>query len=744
MMNQHESTNISGSTSTTPFPSLRPRTRRKISGLEDGEVFFSASEAGRDANANTSSSSFNSPSDSRSSSPNPNIVVNNNNSQYFSRKFNATANSFKSSFLQGPSASSPSSSSYNNQDPLASLSDLWGNSWTALQGLATSVVGASDTTTKSSTRERRNESQAKSTLRSRIAARSVPPADWGPLDAGAESRIGAGSREERDAIIRARKRQDLLTSGALASDNTAYPNAAGVYKRRLSDDRGSASAPPSESDDREALVYIHQVQPNDTLAGICIKYSCSAAVVRKANRMWPNDSVQMRTTIMIPVDASAVKGKLVPDPGSGTIGRRELRGSEEIKGSKNGDEILDEMTDIIIPSDTISPQKANGNLHLTTSNVNKASSHHATASSASSQLSNPTEPPWKHDSWVLLPHLLSPIQIGRLPRRTLGFFPPARRKSVTFSDRSGVTPRASFDLTSGSFHPSTPPKNHNPSSSSSLNTLEHNTPMSSLHLLPFLRDRSQSNTSTASSSAAAAASPPYSLRGPGGVGTLGKSVRMPGPAPDGLNKLFGSHLPNVAPPPDSQFVPWVTEDTSTDCSNSVTATGNGFDLENVGGAVEGWVRKMASHASKAATVLAESANTNGFGSNSSSSGIGINNNMKSIVSRHTARERSRNGFGSSGSGGKRSEDYGTSIRNGADSDDGRYANDTGDLIELTESMDIGGSGFGGTHAKHQDVPMGVVAGRVDHSDRPRGRGLVGERFRDASLANAMPKGGKGD
>jgi hypothetical protein len=50
----------------------------------------------------------------------------------------------------------------------------------------------------------------------------------------------------------------------------------------------------------------------------------------------------------------------------------------------------------------------------------------------------------------------------------------------------------------------------------------------------------------------------------------------PGPAEDSLNKMFAHHLPNVAPRE------------SFDSVHSTSSTG----LENVGGVIEGWVRKV--------------------------------------------------------------------------------------------------------------------------------------------------------
>ena len=67
---------------------------------------------------------------------------------------------------------------------------------------------------------------------------------------------------------------------------------------------------------------------------------------------------------------------------------------------------------------------------------------------------------------------------------------------------------------------------------------------------------------------------------------MGKNVKSPGPAQDGLNKLFAAHLPNVAPR------------TSFESEHSTSSHGNSNGIENIGGAVEGWVRKLATKAAK--------------------------------------------------------------------------------------------------------------------------------------------------
>lgn len=95
---------------------------------------------------------------------------------------------------------------------------------------------------------------------------------------------------------------------------------------------------------------------------------------------------------------------------------------------------------------------------------------------------------------------------------------------------------------------------------------------------------------------------------------MGRNVRSPGPAQDGLNKKFGQYLPSMAPPPGQEyFTPWAPGLLDPDSGvsqqyggssaygGSGAATplnGPGVDLQEIGGAIEGWVRKVGSQASK--------------------------------------------------------------------------------------------------------------------------------------------------
>ncbi len=524
-----------GSSLLTPESSstLRPRTRRLIS-VEDDIYATDESEGGLSRNASRKGSRNGSPTPASSSG---NIAS--------SSRLSTVSNpisSFETSTSPRGSRSSRSKSK--------GLSGIWGNPWSAIQGMAANVIGGDGAPTDATSRSGRPQ------YGRRTSASAPPPKQWGP--AGADSHVGAGTQEEREAMVRAMKRKDLLTG-----NEQLMTDSIGRIKRRNSDDRMSTSAPPCENDDRDALVYVHHVQLHETLAGLSIKYNCEQTVLRKSNRMWPNDSVQTKKIIVLPVDACGIKGRPVQGP----------------EALPDEDLLLGEFS---ASSNKTAPEETNG----LPNGWNAPKQKDRQPGPLLSTRIDP-ETPWKHDSWVLLPNDKQPTQIGRMPRRALGFFPPARRKSLAYSDAS--TPRASVDLTGSS-------TSTNPNPSSPRPT----------------RSRASSNLSSVSGAHhQRSASGKWGLHGPGGVGTLGRNVRVPGPAQDGLNKNFAQYLPSVAPPPGQEyFTPWAPSlldagnGTSSQRGGSGAITpihGAGMDLQDIGGAIEGWVRKVGNQAQKLLT-----------------------------------------------------------------------------------------------------------------------------------------------
>ncbi|PPJ52858.1 hypothetical protein CBER1_11512 [Cercospora berteroae] len=521
---------------------LRPRTARLISGLDEGD------ESAFDpvnASPKRIASPLRSPYASRSASPIPSAHP-----QRLSpnaRRHDAAARSTRAASAEQRTTS-------------PSLAGLWGSSLSALQGIAQDFLGTDPFEQESSVRPRdRRPHGRQHTART---STSAPPAEWGPSAAsGSRSGgIGGGTTEEQTAAVRAQKRKAMLTG-----QESSYADTLGKFKRRLSDDRAATSAPPGDGDERDALAYVHQVTKNDTLPGITIRYNISANMLRKANRMWPNDSVQMRKTLFLPVDACGVKGK------PATAAQIDLLGSESESLSTLHAEEVPTPTAANPTSNVISQNTSNHNRNRT----NSASTH--TSNSATSVNAH-GEAEWQHDSWVMLPGFDQPVQIARLPRRALGYFPPARRKSNSWSDLD--TPSTSLEL----------------SRSNTGDLL--NPPSSPRNQLPPQRPRRRPSNATNGYF-------PAYLQGPGGVGTMDRHVRFPGPAQDTLNKMMAKHLPDVAPPRNQTALhqpdlPLYSDEATPLGSGTATPAyphggggSGGLNLQDIGGSIESWVRKLA-------------------------------------------------------------------------------------------------------------------------------------------------------
>ncbi|KAI5783850.1 hypothetical protein DFH27DRAFT_487834, partial [Peziza echinospora] len=77
---------------------------------------------------------------------------------------------------------------------------------------------------------------------------------------------------------------------------------------------------PPSSGDAFTLAYIHPVRPTDTLEGVVIAYNIQPSALRRANRLWMGDSIQVRKELLLPVDECLVKGKpVVGEDGDGIL-----------------------------------------------------------------------------------------------------------------------------------------------------------------------------------------------------------------------------------------------------------------------------------------------------------------------------------------------------------------------------------------------------------------------------------------
>ncbi|KAJ5791445.1 uncharacterized protein N7518_008456 [Penicillium psychrosexuale] len=526
------------STSTTSTSTVRSRPRRLVSFTDDeddsnnatnyayeddAQLFpsgLSTTLAPSEGGTTRSRGGTPSPLSSRGASPLP--------MRHPSRateSINRSTRSGPTSFAwSGPSKASSSGGAANFLD----------SSWSSLQSLASSVLGsdAEQVTPNNATKPHARRKPSRSDVYIKSASRST----WGP-SAPTAPQFGTGTKEERQALVQAKKREALLLADSDPIASRTLP-----HKRRDSGDISYQAFEPEH--DEDALAYIHKVQPTDTITGVTIKYGCQAAVFRKANGFWPNDNIQSRNTVLLPVDACSLKGRPVPPKPVDLLNDEDPRDSSITPTAASADD--------------------------TSATASGADGNHV----------------WKHESWVHMDGFPGPVEIGRVPRRALGFFPRTRRKSISYSD---AEPPDFYRETI------TPPS---PTGSPPL--------PSSFGILPRSRpngDQPQPKTTHPIRPQHRRQRSSIQLSGTG-VGTLDPTSTGPGPALDGFTRFFAQHIPNLAPPqvPDN-FRTSSFDSTSTVASNASTS------LENIGGAFEGWVRKVATRAKAGINELQQGATT---------------------------------------------------------------------------------------------------------------------------------------
>ena len=451
----------------------------------------------------------------------------------------------------------------------------WTSSWTALQGLASSVLGVE---VEGENGDSSNDGLLRKKHKKKPSTKL--PDSWGPagLPQKKDPAIGTGTLAEREAAVRVRKMRGVLEGRD--DDLNVQKDLNGYYKRRTSLEE---SRQDEQDDGGEALVYVHHVRPQDTLTGVILRYNCQPAVFRKANRFWPNDSIQTRKVVFIPVDACTIKGRPCdsPSPDSPNQG-----------------------VDLLAPTPGIEdpPPLTNGGTwpRVSSSKIG-----------TSAERSESDEHERVHVRWVLIDSSPSskPVEIARMPRKALGYFPPRRRKSqATLSSVS--TPRASFDIPRS--HPND--LTNSPSSTTSRRTSNlgprPSQPIGGSYFPPAM----PSSTRPRRESVSETADRLGWMRGPGGVGTMGKDVRKPGPAQDGLNSWAKKHIPGLAIDslPSTSILGGESAHFGFDgelgsiAEGGYTAgaqgigtvtlsggSGNGLGLENAAAAIEGWVRRLA-------------------------------------------------------------------------------------------------------------------------------------------------------
>lgn len=282
-------------------------------------------------------------------------------------------------------------------------------------------------------------------------------------------------------------------------------DASGRFKKRRSDDDLRSASQTDEAG--EHLVYIHHVQQNDTYAGIVLKYRCREDAFRKANGLWSRDNIQVRKWLAMPVDACEVRGRSCEGPthpGEQVDLLAPTPDADEASGSHGQGDFFAAATDRK-PVELAKPEEENS--------------------------------PWTHVRWVTIDSSTTPVEIARVPRKALGYFPPRRKKTLQ-SGSSLSTPRGSMDI---------------PSIALSAEAIDSPGSTSSRrHSLlgggqPFANAYGGSAPASVRSRVNSGGDDlrPAWMRRPGGVGSLGKNVRAPGPEKDYFNSWAKKHIPSL-------------------------------------------------------------------------------------------------------------------------------------------------------------------------------------------------------
>jgi hypothetical protein len=426
----------------------------------------------------------------------------------------------RSSKIGNSGRSSPSGTSFGK----GLLEGSWAPSWTSVQDFASSLLAGRESgySSDASRPGSRNgsKSRAKSSMwktfvsgssNSSSNSRKLPEI-WGPSPPSQASGpkaedIAAGPVDQREATLRAMKMASVLESYEGVNGGL---DVTGKYKRRNSDDGLSRTV--SEPVEEEQLVYLHHVQPNDTYAGVILRYRCQEQAFRKTNGLWSRDNIQVRKHLMIPVDTCEVKGRPCDPPNfyNQTV--------DHLATTPQPDNFLQRS-----PRDSPQAQMPHDDFF--------ASRNGKTQSLAEE------EQPWTHVRWVKLDSIEHPVEIVRVSRKAMGFFPPRRKKSIhtvsTFS-----SPRQSLDLSKGVSTISNERVADSPGGVSIRR-------QSSLSGRPHFGSKGNppSVGRSRGSSVGQADNLPAFMKRPGGVGTMSRSIKAPGPANDYFNSWANKRLP---------------------------------------------------------------------------------------------------------------------------------------------------------------------------------------------------------
>ncbi|KAK2614299.1 hypothetical protein N8I77_001140 [Diaporthe amygdali] len=394
------------------------------------------------------------------------------------------------------------------------LDGQWAPTWASVQDFATTLLTGGDGSGDGNEARRRGASPRKPMHRASSGTLRKQPSAWGPEPPeGSRPRIedvAAGSLAEREAAFRARKTASVLESHDGVNGGL---DVAGKFKRRNSDENSRTNTINPEVEDQ--LAYIHHTTSTDTYAGIILRYRCQEDAFRKANGLWSRDNIQVRKWLALPVDACEVKGRPCDGP---SYYAKEV-------------DLLATTPSTATPGVSSDAMKSESAQPLHDDFFASRNEH------AVEQLKEEEEKPWTHVRWVKLDNCNEPVEIARVSRKAMGYFPPRRKKSLRTASTLS-TPRGSLDV------PSITLSSDIVESPGSISSRRH----SLLASRPHIGTTYASSAPTPSRSRVGSGNDdlrPAWMRRPGGVGTLSRNVRAPGPEKDYFNTWTKKHLPGL-------------------------------------------------------------------------------------------------------------------------------------------------------------------------------------------------------
>lgn len=447
------------------------------------------------------------------------------------------------------------------------LEGSWTASWNSVQDLAAGWLSRGTSPNPTPRQQSRAGSRNNSRTRPRVQERA------------ASSRptiqdVGAGVMAEREAALKAARTASVLESHDGVNGGL---DILGRFKARTSDDL-SRQAGDAEAD--EVHAYIHHVKPADTYAGIILKYGCRDDQFKRVNGLWSRDSISTRKWVALPVDACEVKGRPCTAPTDTAEEVDLLAPTPEVEEDDYGWRGTTSTQQQI--EDIFGPPRANG--------------------SAAPEELKQEEPdkPWTHIRWVTIDSFKEPVEIGRISKKSFGYFRPRRKRSLLSTVSPASTPRPSSDLQSITqvSGDSADDRGGPPSRRQSLLSNRPTGPAAgSGGMSTPASSRGRSRVGSTGADAR-----PLWMRQPGGIGSLNRNVRAPGPEKDPLNSWAKKHFPalildslpsmsvtgaETAQPGFSGGAGSVTEATSGEAAD-LSRQGSGLD--RAAAAVETWLR----------------------------------------------------------------------------------------------------------------------------------------------------------